>query len=344
MNEDAKPLDLCEEFAKKTPVQTSQGTVYARPLGSGRWSSISSSADAATLGRAALRALTGPEKVTGDESALSDDVFERLSPYDLQNLASAVAKVNGLGDLPSGKTPVEGLGELILKKQAADLEAAKLLREKVLSSAFAGLEISTAQRLRDQLSGMDAIRTAIKQSSIPVGNHLPMSVPKLHIPDLETTPMGRAATASELTATHVAKVADQTADLVLKMSELTDTFIVKVIPEWRQQLAAEQQAAAESNAQAVENLRVATQSLRTAQRTLWVTVGIAVTTMAVQIGQYVWSERSSAEERAKQEETARLRHEATIQVLREQLSAQQQLIAQQVPMLPRKNEGSDSKK
>lgn len=343
MNEDAKPLDLYEEFVQKTPVQTSQGTVYARPLESGRWSSISSSADAATLGEAALRALTGPEEKTGDETALSDDVFERLSPDDLQNLASSVAKANQLGDLPAGKTPIDRLGELILKKQAADLEAAKQLRETLLSSAFVGLETSTAQKLRGQLDEMDSIRAAIKQSrqiSIPPSNHGQEPVPKLHIPDPETTPMERAATASELTATHVAKVADQTADLVLKMSELTDTFIVKVIPEWRQQLAVEQQAAAESNAQAVANLKVATQSLRTAQRTLWVTVGIAVATMAVQIGQYVWAERSSAEERAKQEETARLRHEATIQVLREQLSAQQQLISQKSPTPPKKSQAS----
>ena len=339
-----KLLDLAEAFSKKIPCQTSVGVVYARPLTSGKWSTVSASDEAPTIGEAAIRALTGTEEKADDEAALSDNVFSRLSPGDIQDLASSVAKANRLGDLPAGITPIEGLGELILKKRAADLEAAKQLREKILSSAFAGLETSTAQRLRSQLDGMDSLRAAIKQSNIPVSNHLPMSVPKLHIPDLETTPMGRAATASELTATHVAKVADQTADLVLKMSELTDTFIVKVIPEWRQQLEAEQRAAAESNAQAVENLRVATQSLRTAQRTLWVTVGIAVATMAVQIGQYVWSERSSAEERAKQEETARLRHEATIQVLREQLSAQQQLIAQQAPMPPRKNEGSDRKK
>ena len=105
MKEDAKkPLDLDEEFVQKTPVQTSQGTVYARPLGNGRWSSISGSADAATLGKAALRVLTGPEEKTGNEAALRDDVFERLSPDDLQNLASAVANANRLGDLPAGRS------------------------------------------------------------------------------------------------------------------------------------------------------------------------------------------------------------------------------------------------
>ena len=338
-----KLLDLAEAFSKKIPCQTSVGVVYARPLTSGKWSTVSASDEAPTIGEAAIRALTGTEEKADDEAALSDNVFSRLSPGDIQDLASSVAKANRLGDLPAGKTPIEGLGELILKKRAADLEAAKQLREKILSSAFAGLETSTAQRLRGQLDGMDAIRASIKQSGIPVSNHLPMSVPKLYTPDPKTTPMGRAATASELTATHVAKVVDQTADLVLKMSELTDTFIVKVIPEWRQQLADEQKASAESNAKAVENLSVATQGLRTAQRTLWVTIGIAFATMAVQIGQYVWSETDSAEERTNQEETARLRHEATIQVLQEQLSAQQQLIAQQPLMPPKKNKASESK-
>lgn len=65
--------------------------------------------------------------------------------------------------------------------------------------------------------------------------------------------------------------------------------------------------------------------------------------MALQIGQYVWSEIGSAEERAKQAETERLRHEATIQVLREQLSAQRQLIAQQPLMPPKKNKASENK-
>lgn len=63
MKEDAKkPFDLYEEFAKKTPVQTSQGIVYARPLVNGRCSSISSSADAAMdrrIVRSAFLTLTG---------------------------------------------------------------------------------------------------------------------------------------------------------------------------------------------------------------------------------------------------------------------------------------------
>ena len=76
---------------------------------------------------------------------------------------------------------------------------------------------------------------------------------------------------------------------------------------------------------------------------MWVTIGIAVATMALQIGQYVWSEIGSAEERTKQEETARLRHEVTIKVLREQLSAQQQRLAQQPLTPPRKSRANESK-
>ena len=174
MNEDAKPLDLYEEFVQKTPVQTSQGTVYARPLESGRWSSISSSADAATLGEAALRALTGPEEKTGDETALSDDVFERLSPDDLQNLASSVAKANRLGDLPAGRPPAEGLGDLILASQ-------QKTRDEV-------------QRLIDQA-----------RSSTLFGNarHRPLVVPDLNIPDFGSMPIHRAAAASEQTAEQI---------------------------------------------------------------------------------------------------------------------------------------------
>lgn len=293
MKEDAKkPFDLYEEFAKKTPVQTSQGTVYARPLGSSRWSSISSSDDAATLGEAALRVLAGPEEKTGDETALSDDVFERLSPDDLQNLASSVAKANRLGDLPAGRPPAEGLGDLILASQ-------QKTRDEV-------------QRLIDQA-----------RSSTLLGNARqgPLVVPDLHTPDFGSMPIHRAAAASEQTAEQIE------AGLLL----------------WQEQMEADKKAAAESKAQAEQNLTVARDSLRTARRTMGWTVGLALLALAVQIGLTLWTERGSAEERTKQEETARLRHEATIRVLREQLSAQQQLIPQQPLTPPRKSRASESK-
>lgn len=283
MTEDAKPLDLYEEFAKKTPVQTSQGTVYARPLGNGRWSSISGSADAATLGKAALRALTGPKEKTGNETALRDDVFERLSPDDLQNLASAVANANQLGDLPAGKTPIDGLGELILKR-----------RNELIDQA---------------------------RSSTLLGNaglfHSP-TAPNLNMPDYASMPGNRTAAASE-----------QAAELIAEGLRL-----------WQQQLEANKQAAAESKAQSEKNLAVAQDSLRTARRTMVWTVGLALVALAVQIGLTLWTERGSAEERTKQAETERLRHEATIQVLREQLSAQQQLISQKSPTPPKKSQAS----
>lgn len=279
MNEDAKPLDLYEEFVQKTPVQTSQGTVYARPLGSGRWSSISSSDDAAKLGEAALRVLTGPEEKTGNETALSNDVFERLSPDDLQNLASAVANANQLGDLPAGKTPNDGLGELILKR-----------RNELIDQA---------------------------RSSTLLGNaglfHSP-TAPNLNMPNYASMPGNRTAAASE-----------QAAELIAEGLRL-----------WQQQLEANKQAAAESKAQSEKNLAVARKSQRIAQWSMWITIAVAVIT----VGQSFWSTKDGDEERAKQEETARLRHEATIQVLREQLSAQQQLISQKSPTPPKKSKAS----
>ena len=257
--------------------------MYARPLGNGRWSSISGSADAATLGKAALRVLTGPKEKTGDETALRDDVFERLSPDDLQNLASAVANANQLGGLPAGKTPIDGLGELILKR-----------RNELIDQA---------------------------RSSTLLGNaglfHSP-TAPNLNMPDYASMPGNRTAAASE-----------QAAELIAEGLRL-----------WQQQLEANKQAAAESKAQSEKNLAVAQDSLRTARRTMVWTVGLALVALAVQIGLTLWTERGSAEERTKQAETERLRHEATIQVLREQLSAQQQLISQKSPTPPKKSQAS----
>ena len=286
MKEDAKkPLDLDEEFVQKTPVQTSQGTVYARPLGNGRWSSISGSADAATLGKAALRVLTGPEEKTGNETALRDDVFERLSPDDLQNLASAVANANRLGDLPAGRSPAEGLGDLILASQ---------------------------QKTRDEMQRLiDQARSSTLLGNARQG---PLMIPDLHTPDSGSMPGNRTAAASEQAAEHIE------AGLLL----------------WQQQLEADKQAAAESKAQSEENIAVARKSQRIAQWSMWITIVVAVIT----VGQSFWSTKDGDEERAKQEETARLRHEATIQVLREQLSAQQQLISQKSPTPPKKSKAS----
>lgn len=286
MKEDAKkPLDLDEEFVQKTPVQTSQGTVYARPLGNGRWSSISGSADAATLGKAALRVLTGPEEKTGNEAALRDDVFERLSPDDLQNLASAVANANRLGDLPAGRSPAEGLGDLILASQ---------------------------QKTRDEMQRLiDQARSSTLLGNARQG---PLMIPDLHTPDSGSMPGNRTAAASEQAAEHIE------AGLLL----------------WQQQLEADKQAAAESKAQSEENIAVARKSQRIAQWSMWITIVVAVIT----VGQSFWSTKDGDEERAKQEETARLRHEATIQVLREQLSAQQQLISQKSPTPPKKSQAS----
>lgn len=286
MKEDAKkPLDLDEEFVQKTPVQTSQGTVYARPLGNGRWSSISGSADAATLGKAALRVLTGPEEKTGNEAALRDDVFERLSPDDLQNLASAVANANRLGDLPAGRSPAEGLGDLILASQ---------------------------QKTRDEMQRLiDQARSSTLLGNARQG---PLMIPDLHTPDSGSMPGNRTAAASEQAAEHIE------AGLLL----------------WQQQLEADKQAAAESKAQSEENIAVARKSQRIAQWSMWITIVVAVIT----VGQSFWSTKDGDEERAKQEETARLRHEATIQVLREQLSAQQQLISQKSPTPPKKSKAS----
>ena len=286
MKEDAKkPLDLYEEFFQKTPVQTSQGTVYARPLGDGRWSSISGSADAATLGKAALRVLTGPEEKTGNEAALRDDVFERLSPDDLQNLASAVANANRLGDLPAGRSPAEGLGDLILASQ---------------------------QKTRDEMQRLiDQARSSTLLGNARQG---PLMIPDLHTPDSGSMPGNRTAAASEQAAEHIE------AGLLL----------------WQQQLEADKQAAAESKAQSEENIAVARKSQRIAQWSMWITIVVAVIT----VGQSFWSTKDGDEERAKQEETARLRHEATIQVLREQLSAQQQLISQKSPTPPKKSQAS----
>lgn len=169
-----KPFDFAEAFCKKVPCNTSEALVYARPLASGRWSTVSASDDPATVGEAAIRVLTGPQEKAGDETPLAKDLFDRLLPADIQNLAHAVAKVNRLGELRADATPYESLGELILLKRQES-------RNEV-------------QRLIDQARTATLLGPAFTSIT---------TQPELHTPDFRNTPMNRAAEASEEAAAQI---------------------------------------------------------------------------------------------------------------------------------------------
>lgn len=338
------PVDIHELFGKKMLVQTSQGTVYVRPLGSGSWSSVSKNKDLSALGQAAVRLLTGPIEAYTDESSLSDDVYALLTPDDIQLLSASIARHNGLGELPVGTPPYEALGALIAERRVKDAEKAKKQREQLMSAAFGGLGTSTVNSLMDKIRGVDEVRDALRHSSaLDIFNstysHDAEQISRLnelHIPDVASTPIGRAAAASERTAEAVATVADLTSKLVLKTSEMAETFMFTALPEWRKQLESEKAAADESNRQATANLEIAqnslgiaARSLHTARWTLWLTLGLAIVSLAAQYFQSRVTEKEAAEERVTLEAAATQRHELIMQTLREQLEAQRALLKQQ---------------
>ena len=278
MTEGTKKLfDIAEAFCKKVPCETSVAMVYARPLASGRWSTVSASDDPVAVGEAAIRVLIGPGEKAGDETSTSDNFFNQLSAEDIQNLARAIAKVNRLGDLRPDANPYESLGELILLKRQESRDEVQRLIEQAQSATLLGPAFTSITKL-----------------------------PELHIPDFRNTPMNRAAEASEEAATH------------MKVGLLL----------WEQQQEADKQTAADNKAQSEANLAVARSSLKTARLTMWLTVGLAAITQLFQCDQSSRSERGAAEERVKQAETEKQRHEATMLVLKEQLFAQHKLLAQ----------------
>lgn len=169
-----KLFDIAEAFCKKVPCETSVAMVYARPLASGRWSTVSASDDPATVGEAAIRVLVGPEEKAGDETSVTENFFNQLSAEDIQNLARAIAKANRLGDLRPDANPYESLGELILLKRQESRNEVQRLIDQARSSTLLGPAFTS-----------------------------PAKLPDLHTPDFGNTPMHRAAEASEEAAAHM---------------------------------------------------------------------------------------------------------------------------------------------
>lgn len=261
---------LSIKIKDRQPVATSQGTFYVRHLSVGDMKVFTgyfdekkdkASHDLRALGELALKTLVctdnGPEKT----SALTEEIFSRLSSTDIELLIDGVIEVSGLTPLPESKT-LESLGSIVFDQVTSDikrtLETAENLKRS-MSSAFGSLSQGAMKSLVDSMSSLNAVRDSLKLSPaveafrkvqedhdrlfggmahkdlLAQAKILEMPqprMPELYRPKFEDTPLGRAAIASEDSATQLREVAGLVGDMADKLANLHTVFLTEVIPQW----------------------------------------------------------------------------------------------------------------
>lgn len=261
---------LSIKIKDRQPVATSQGTFYVRHLSVGDMKVFTgyfdekkdkASHDLRALGELALKTLVctdnGPEKT----SALTEEIFSQLSSTDIELLIDGVIEVSGLTPLPESKT-LESLGSIVFDQVTSDikrtLETAENLKRS-MSSAFGSLSQGAMKSLVDSMSSLNAVRDSLKLSPaveafrkvqedhdrlfggmahkdlLAQAKILEMPqprMPELYRPKFEDTPLGRAAIASEDSATQLREVAGLVGDMADKLANLHTVFLTEVIPQW----------------------------------------------------------------------------------------------------------------
>lgn len=275
------------------PVTTSQGTFYVRHLSVGDMKTFAgyfdekkdkASHDLRALGELALKTLVCTDNDPEKTSALTEETFSQLGSTDIELLIDGVIEVSGLTPLPESKT-LESLGSIVFDKVTSDikrtLETAENLKRS-MSSAFGSLSQGAMKSLVDSMSSLNAVRDSLKLSPaveafrkvqedhdrlfggmankdlLAQAKILDMPqprMPELYRPKLEETPIGRAAIASEDSATQLREVAGMVGDMAYKLADLHTVFLTKIIPEWKTSLEDNSKAMNKSFHNAEQNLK-----------------------------------------------------------------------------------------
>ncbi|MDP1766228.1 MAG: hypothetical protein Q8K83_04930 [Methylotenera sp.] len=329
----------------RKPVTTSQGTFYVRHLSVGDMKTFAgyfdegkdkASQDLRALGELALKTLVCTDNDPEKTSVLTEEIFSQLSSTDIELLIDGVIEVNGLTPLPQSKT-LECLGSVVFDKVTSDikstLEMAKNLKRS-MSSAFGSLPQSAMKSLVDSMSSLNTVRDSLKLSPaveayrklqedndrllggmahkdlLAQANILETPqhrMPELYRPKFEETPIGRAAIASEDSATQLREVAGLVGDMADKLATLHTVFLTEVIPQWVDSL--------EKNSGAMRiTLSQTEKSLFWAK---WALIASVVVTILMTVWQ-IWIVREYKLENDKQQTTSVL-------IMKEQLKASQEL-------------------
>jgi len=254
----------------RKPVTTSQGTFYIRHLSVGDMKTFAgyfdegkdkASHDLRALGELTLKTLVSTDNDPEKTSALTEEIFSQLSSTDIELLIDGVIEVCHLTPLAESKT-LEILGSIVFDQVKNDIKSTLESAEKLkssMSSAFGSLSQGAMKSLVDSMSSLNAVRDSLKLSPaveafrkiqedqermfggvaqkdlLVQANILEVPrtrMPELYMPKFEDTPLGRAAIASEDSATQLREVAGLVGDMADKLANLHTVFLTEVIPQW----------------------------------------------------------------------------------------------------------------
>ena len=254
----------------RKPVTTSQGTFYVRHLSVGDMKTFAgyfdekkdkASHDLRALGELALKTLVCTDNDPEKTSALTEETFSELSSTDIELLIDGVIEVCCLTPLAGNKT-LESLGSIVFDEVTSDIKRTLEMNKKLKSSmgsAFGSLSQGAMKSLVDSMSSLNAVRDSLKLSPAVEAfrklqedqerlfggmahkemlaqakiSEMPQPrMPELYMPKIEETPMGRAAIASEDSATQLREVAGLVGDMADKLANLHTVFLTEVIPQW----------------------------------------------------------------------------------------------------------------
>ena len=277
----------------RKPITTSQGTFHVRHLSVGDMKTFTSnfddkkdkaSHDLIALGELALKTLVCTDNNPENKSALTQEIFSQLNNIDIELLIDGIIEVSDLTPLPESKT-LESLGSIVFDQVTSAIKNTRETAEKLkrtMKSAFGSISQGAMKSLVDSMSSLNAARDSINlspavgafrkiqedqkrlfggvankefltQAKILKAPYTPM--PDLYIPKFEDTPIGRAAIASEDSATQLREVAGLVGDMADKLANLHTVFLTEVIPQWVNSLKVNGEAMNQSLQNADDNLR-----------------------------------------------------------------------------------------
>lgn len=327
------------------PVTTSQGIFYVNHLSVGDMKTFAgyfdekkdkASHDLRALGELALKTLVFTDKDPEKTSALTEEIFSQLSNADIELLINGVIEVSGFTPLPENKT-LESFGSIVFDEITSNIKRTKETTESLkrsMSSAFGSLSQGVMKSLVDSMSSLNAVRDSLKLSPaveafrkvqedqerlfggmahkgfLAQAKILEMPqhrIPELYMPKFEETPIGRAAIASEDSATQLREVAGLVGDMADKLANLHTVFLTEVIPQWVKSLDGNAEAMKQSFRNAEENLKWAK----------WALIASVVVTILTTLWQ-IWIAREYKLENDQQQSDSVL-------IMKEQLKASQEL-------------------
>ena len=335
-----KPFKL---VPKKSPVETSIGTLYVRGPTWNEWSSLDDM-EAPLLGSTAIQLLTNHHPDRDDDSSLDDRDMAALLPADLSRVATVLVKHNGWGDLPPD-ADMTVVSNLLLKQKDEEAKRQRAVLDKLsIGSGYSFLVGDTLKKLQGSLDGLASIRSAAsgfreQLENLPdlgsaakswSGFRLPkevdtdLGVPEepiwpntrilapRSVPRPEELPIGRATLENAANSRETLQKMNALVEVVAGLNEM---MVKEVLPAWFKKVDDDQKGAKEAVAQAASSL----------WWTKWAVVASVVVTV-VATGIQLWVSLAMDRDNGAQQQRVE-------SILREQLAMQQKMLDQQARII-----------